>query len=212
MNSEDVISSTPESGSTPANKRNWKRWLRLAFGLFALVGLSFLLAYWFNGLINNLNLPLDQYEFLAYLFVFGVSVVANLTVLAPVPIAITVMITVATTWNPALTALAAAVGGTIGELSGYLAGYAGRKITVISEFVPYSRIEKWIKRYGAWAITFLAFQPLIPFDLGGIIAGAAKMPIRKFLPALFAGKLPKMLILVYAGVGIIKFLPESWFP
>jgi len=212
MRSGDAISKAPEQGSTPENKKNHKRWLRLALGLMVLVGLSFLLAYWFNAFVNNLNLPLDRYEFLAYLFIFGVSLVANLTVLAPVPIAITVMITVATTWNPAVAALAAALGGTLGELSGYFAGYAGRKITITSEFVPYGRIEGWIKRYGAWAITFLAFQPIIPFDIGGIIAGAAKMPIRKFLPALFAGKLPKMLILVYAGVGIINFLPESWFP
>jgi membrane protein YqaA with SNARE-associated domain len=162
-------------------------------------------------LVKVWNLPIDRFAWVAYLFVFVVALVANLTVLAPVPIAITVMITVAETWNPALAALAAAVGGTIGELSGYYAGYAGRKIAIPSDFVSFKRVEGWINKWGAWAIVFLAFQPIIPFDVGGLIAGADKMPMRKFLPALFAGKLPKYLLAAYIGVGLINFLPKTWF-
>ncbi len=156
-------------------------------------------------------MPLDKYAYLAYLAVFVVTLVANLTVMAPVPIAVSVMVTVAGNWDPALAALAAALGGTIGELSGYYVGYAGRKIAITDDFFGFDRVEKWINHYGAWAIVFLAFQPLIPFDVGGLIAGAAKMPMRKFLPALFAGKLPKYLLMAYAAVGLIQFLPKSWF-
>ena len=187
------------------------RWLKLAGILIFLVLASFLLAYWFQKLIDAMHLPLDRFALLAYLLVFLVALVANLTVLAPVPIAVSVMITVARIWNPALSALAAALGGSIGELSGYLAGYAGRKIAISSEFVSFSRVEGWIDRWGAWAIVFLAFQPVIPFDVGGLIAGAARMPMHKFLPALFAGKLPKYLLIVYTAIGLITFLPKTWF-
>jgi hypothetical protein len=31
------------------------------------------------------------------------------------------------------------------------------------------------------------------------------------MPALFAGKLPKYILLAYAGIGFIHFLPKSWF-
>jgi membrane protein YqaA with SNARE-associated domain len=201
-------------GNTLANiiKRvNWKRWLKMAAVIVGFIAVSFLLAYWFNRLSQSLHLPLDRYAFLAYLIVFVVSTVANLTVIAPVPIAVSVMITVAQNWNPLLAALAAALGGTIGEMSGYLAGYAGRKIAISNDFVNFERVEGWINKWGAWAIVFLAFQPIIPFDIGGLIAGAAKMPIGKFLPALFAGKFPKYILLAYAGVGLIHFLPASWF-
>lgn len=191
-------------------RENCIRWLKLAFAFIVLIGTSFALAYWFNVLVESLHLPLDRYAFLAYLIVFAVSLVANLTVMAPVPIAVTVMITVATKWNPALAGVAAALGGTIGELGGYFAGYTGRKFAVKNDLLPYNRIEQWINHYGAWAIVLLAFQPIIPFDVGGLIAGAAKMPMRKFLPALFAGKLPKFVLLAYAGVGLINFLPKSW--
>jgi membrane protein YqaA with SNARE-associated domain len=189
----------------------WIHYAKLTAILLVVIVLSFVIAYFFNRIVDRLNLPIYQYAWLAYTVVFVVTLVANLTVLAPVPIAVIVMTVVAKEWNPALAALAAAAGGTIGELSGYYAGYAGRKIAIPNDLIGFDRDEKWIGHYGAWAIVFLAFQPLIPFDVGGIIAGAAKMPMRKFLPALFAGKLPKYLLLAYAAVGLIQFLPKSWF-
>jgi membrane protein YqaA with SNARE-associated domain len=187
------------------------RWFKLVTAFVALILFSFLLAYWFNMLADRLHLPINQYAFIAYLVVFLVSLIANLTVMAPVPIAVSIMITVAQSWNPLLSALAAALGGSLGELSGYYAGYAGRKMAISNDFFDFNRVGGWINRWGAWAIVFLAFQPIIPFDVGGLIAGAAKMPIRKFLPALFAGKLPKYILLAYAGIGLINFLPKSWF-
>ncbi len=192
-------------------RERWIHYIKIAGILLAVVLLSFVVAYYFNRLVKELNLPIYKYAWLAYAVVFVVTLVANLTVLAPVPIAVIVMTVVAKEWNPALAALSAAAGGTLGELSGYYAGYAGRKIAITSDFIGFDRVEKWINHYGAWAIVFLAFQPLVPFDVGGLIAGAAKMPMRKFLPALFAGKLPKYLIMAYAAVGLIQFLPKSWF-
>ena len=192
-------------------RQKWLRWGKLALAFIALMAFSFFLAYWFNKGLSALHLPLDRYAWLSYLLVFVTALVANLTVLAPVPIAVSIMITVAQNWNPALAALAAALGGTIGELSGYFAGMAGRKIAVSSEFATFSRVEGWINRWGAWAIAFLAFQPVIPFDIGGLVAGAAKMPIHTFFPALLIGKIPKYLILAYVGVGLIHFLPQTWF-
>ena len=202
------------SGKVPLliiTRGKWLRFLKMAAIIIVLIALSFFLSYWFNRLADSMHLPLNEYAFLAYLVVFGVTLIANLTVVAPVPIAVTVMATVAQTWNPVLTALAAALGGTIGELSGYYAGYAGRKFAIANDFVGLNRVEGWIHRWGAWAIVFLAFQPIIPFDVGGLIAGAAKMPLRKFLPALFAGKFPKYILLAYAVNGVISFLPKSWF-
>lgn len=205
------ITSSTLAPTITIKHEKWARWLKLAIALIVLILVSFLLAYWFKKLADSLHLPLDRYAFLAYLVVFLVALIANLTVMAPVPIAISVMVTVAQNWNPILSALAAALGGTIGELSGYYAGYAGRKIAIANDFVGFDRVEGWINRWGAWAIAFLAFQPVIPFDVGGLIAGAARMPMHKFLPALFVGKFPKYILLAYAGIGLIHFLPRSWF-
>jgi len=191
-------------------RKKWIRFLKLAGAFVLLGGISFVIAFLFQRLLDAMNLPLDKYAFLAYLIVFTVTLVANATVIAPVPIAVTIMITVAQNWNPLLTALAAAFGGSIGELTGYFAGYAGRKVAASDSIVSMKKIEGWVNHWGPWAIAFLAFQPILPFDVGGIAAGAARMPLVKFLPALFAGKLPKYIILVYMGIGVLHSLPQSW--
>jgi len=192
-------------------REQYVRYAKLAGAFILLIAISLIFAYLFNKLLKVINLPLDKYAFLAYLIVFVIALLANLTLVAPVPIAVPIMVVVAQTWNPLLTALVAALGGSIGELSAYFAGYAGRKMAGSNSIVSMNRVGKWIERYGPWAVAFLAFQPIIPFDLGGLAAGAARMPIVKFLPALFAGKLPKYLLMIYTLMGVINFFPASWF-
>jgi len=175
--------------------------------LVSLIAISFGLAYLLQSLGERFMLPLDKFAWLAYLSVFGATLLCNLTVIAPVPIATSLMIAAATRWDPVMMALVASVGGTLGELSGYYAGYLGKKIAIAEYVAGYDRFAGWIQRYGVWAIFLLALQPIIPFDIGGMIAGAARMPLRKFMPALWAGKFPKYVIFCYSGIGLIQFLP-----
>lgn len=182
------------------------RWARLAIAFVGLVAISFGLAYLLQRLLARFQLPLHSFAWLAYLIVFATSLAANLTIIAPVPIGASIMVAAATHWNPVLIALSASIGGTLGELSGYYAGYLG-KMAISEDVIGYERIEHWIQRYGVWAILLLALQPVLPFDVGGLIAGAAKMPVHKFLPALWAGRFPKYILLTYAGMGLIHFIP-----
>jgi uncharacterized membrane protein YdjX (TVP38/TMEM64 family) len=198
---------TPEHTGSPTKKANRIYWLRLAFTLFVVIILSYGLSYLIQHFIVKPNVQRYEYAWLVYFVMFGISVLVNLTIIVPVPIAISTMIAAATRWNPLLLALAASTGGTIGELSGYYAGYLGKKIAIPEEVIGYRRYERWIQRYGVWAIFFLAIQPILPFDIGGFIAGAARMPMRKFLPALWLGKSIKYIIFAYVGKEIINFLP-----
>ena len=182
-------------------------WIKLTVAFIILIALSFGLSYLLQNLVAKAQFALRDFGWLAYLIVFGTSLVSNLTIIAPVPFAVSIMVAAATEWNPVLIALLAGIGGGIGELSGYYAGYFGRKIAISDGMIGRGRIEGWIQRYGAWAIFVIALQPVIPFDIGGLIAGAAKMPVRKFLPALIAGRFIKYTILIYAGLGLINFLP-----
>ncbi len=179
-------------------------WGKLTLTILALIGVSFGLAFLF---LRILPPPNYDYAWLAYLTVFLSSLVANLTIIAPVPIGITILVTAAATWNPVMVALAASVGASIGELSGYYAGRLGRKIAIPESALWHSRFEKWIQRWGAWAIFVLGIQPVLPFDVAGIIAGTAKMPVRKFLLALWAGRFPKYIIFAYLGDWIIRHIP-----
>ena len=185
-------------------------WLKLAIALLVLVALSFGLAYLLGYVAEKLNLPLYDFAWLAYLIVFATSLASNLTIIAPVPFAASIMVAAATEWNPVLITLFASIGAAIGELTGYYAGYLGKKIAISENVAWYGRIERWIHRHGVWSIIFLSFQPIIPFDIGGMIAGAAKMPLHRFLPAVWLGRFPKYIIITYAGIGLIHFLPISY--
>ena len=182
-------------------------WLRLVASFLMLIALSFGLAYLTRSLVTRFHVPLDEFASLAYLSILATTLVCNLTVIVPVPVATSIMIAAATSWNPVMVALAASIGGALGELSGYYAGYLGKRIAISEQVAGYNRVTEWMNRYGIWAISLLAFQPVIPFDMAGLVAGAAKMPMYKFLPALWAGKFPKYIILCYSGIGLIHFLP-----
>jgi leucyl-tRNA synthetase/membrane protein YqaA with SNARE-associated domain len=106
-----------------------------------------------------------------------------------------------------LVALACSLGASLCEMSGYYAGALGKKIAIPDELSGYKLMQRWIQKYGVWAIALLSFQPLLPIEVGGFIAGAARMPVRKFLPALWLGKYPKYIILMYGGLGLIRLLP-----
>ncbi len=195
------------SGNITPKRGSQTHWLKLVTALVVLVALSFGLAYLLGYVAEKFNLPLYDFAWLAYLIVFGTSLVVNLTIIAPVPFAASLMVAAATEWNPVLIALFASIGAAIGELSGYYAGYLGKKMGISENVAWYRRVERWIQRYGVWAIVFLSFQPIIPFDIGGMIAGAAKMPLHRFLPALWLGRFPKYIIITYAGIGVIHFIP-----
>ncbi len=198
-----------DAGKSVTRRDSQVHWLKLLIALAGFIAVSFAFAAGLSLLKSRLNLNLYAFDTLAYLSVFVATLVANMTIVAPVPFAIAIMVAAAQDFNPLIVALCGATGGTVGELSGYYAGRLGRKIAIPDSIAGYQKVERWINRFGVWAISVLAFQPVIPFDIGGIVAGAARMPVWKFLPALWIGKFPKYVILVYAGLGLINFLP-SW--
>ncbi|MBN1191988.1 MAG: VTT domain-containing protein [Dehalococcoidales bacterium] len=185
---------------------NTLRWLKLALAVGACIGLSFGLTRLLQIFMARMELPLEQFSWLVYLNVFLTTLVFNLSIIAPVPVSLSVMIAAASQYNPALIALAASIGGAIGELSGYFAGYLGRKVALSDNIPGYQKVTGWLDRYGVFAVIVLAFQPVFPFDVAGLIAGAAKMPLYKFLPALWIGKFFKYLVVCYSGAGLISLL------
>ena len=183
------------------------RWFKLALLFAIVVALSLALMFLFNWLLAPVKDDLKQYEVLAYLIVFGVALAANMTIIAPVYVFTPIMVAAAGIYNPALIALAAAVGGSIGEMSGYFAGAVGKKI-VFSEYPEaYEKVSGWVDKYGLLAIAVLAFQPVFPFDVAGIVAGATKMPAHRFLIACFLGKFPKYLLTCYMFDALKNYLP-----
>ena len=105
-------------------------------------------------------------------------------------------------FDPLIVAVIAGMGATIGELSGYLAGFSGQGI--IENQLRYKQVVKWMEKNGPLTITILAFIPNPLFDVAGMIAGAFRMPVLKFLFFALIGKFFKMVLIAYAGAGILN--------
>ncbi len=137
-----------------------------------------------------------------YVGLFFISILGNATIILPVPVILTAFIG-GGIFNPLLVGIVVSLGAAIGELTGYLAGYGGRG------FVKSKKVEKmevWMKKYGLWTLFVLSAIPNPAFDLAGIVAGASKVPVYKYLVIVWLGKLIKFLAISYLGAGSLTLI------
>ncbi|GAB4539870.1 MAG: VTT domain-containing protein [Anaerolineales bacterium] len=146
--------------------------------------------------IYSIRERVDEFSAYGYPGIFIIMLMANATVILPAP-GVAVVFAAGAILSPPLVALAAGTGGALGETSGYLAGFSGQ--AVVERMDIYQKINPWIEKYGAWTIFVLSAIPNPFFDIAGIAAGMAKMPLWKFLLFCWAGQLIKMALFAYAG-------------
>ena len=181
MNSEPPIGAQGESRSSPV-PRGIRRLLALLAVILIAVGV-----FLFQG-------RLPDAESAAYPAIFLLALASNATVIIPAP-GLLVVCAAATTLSPILVGLVAGAGWTLGETTGYLAGYSGRGIVEHNRF--YLRIQPWMQRRG-WIVLFLfSIVPNPAFDLAGIAAGAARIPLWQFYSSVGAGKTIRAIGLAY---------------
>jgi uncharacterized membrane protein YdjX (TVP38/TMEM64 family) len=132
---------------------------------------------------------------------------ANATVILPAP-GVAVVFAMGSVFNPLGVALSAGIGGAIGEITGYLAGFSGQAFVENTNI--YNRILPWIKKYGAWVILVLSAFPNPFFDMAGIAAGVAKIPMWQFLLACWVGQTIKMAMFAYAGYYSIDWIANFY--
>jgi membrane protein YqaA with SNARE-associated domain len=141
-----------------------------------------------------------------YLGAFIISVVLNATIILPVS-NMTVMMAIGTMVPyPFIVGLAGGLGAAIGEMTGYVAGRSGRSL--LTRSTMYNRVEGWVRKWGWIAVFILSIFPFV-FDIVGIIAGAMRMPLWKFLVACWLGRtLLYVAMVTLASVGL-RAVP--WF-
>lgn len=120
-----------------------------------------------------------------YLGVFLISIILNATVILPAGNIIVIATLGATLPSATMVGLVGGVGAAIGEMTGYMAGYSGRAI--IQKREMYTRLERWVRKRGPWAIFVLSIVPFF-IDLASIAAGALRMPLWKFFIACWLGR------------------------
>ena len=145
---------------------------------------------------------------------FIASIIANATILLPVPIDIIVFLFGEADFygfgilSPLLMALVVGFGAAIGEMSGYVIGFFGVKSV---EKMKREEIKQIVEKehetikFGGIVVFLGALTPF-PFDLIGIAAGIIKFNFKKFFIACFLGKLLRYMLIAYAGRWSLEFL------
>lgn len=181
---------------------NWKQTVLRVAALIFVIALTILL-FLYKKKIGGWVKELPGLHFLAYPAIFLISILANATIILPVP-GVVFTAEMGAVFNPILVAIAAGAGASIGELSGYLAGFGGRG--VIENRKWYERVVRWMKKYGDITVLIMAIIPNPFFDIAGMVAGAMKMPWWRFMVWCMVGKTIKMLAFAYGGVLFGKLL------
>jgi membrane protein YqaA with SNARE-associated domain len=131
-----------------------------------------------------------------YPAVFLVSLLANAAFLLPAP-GFAVVFAAGGALDPVAVGLLAGLGAALGELTGYLVGLSGQ--SVLDDRPIYWRIERWMRKSGTLVIFGLAAVPNPFFDVGGVIAGALRMPAWRFVFVAWLGKSLRYVLLAYVG-------------
>ncbi len=139
---------------------------------------------------------LQELQRYGYAAVFLVGLVSNATVVFPVP-GLAVSSVMGGVFNPWIVGLVGGVGQALGELTGYMAGYSGQ--TLVDENPTYDRLTRWMQRHGLLTIFVLSVIPNPVFDVAGMVAGALRFPVGKFLASCTAGKIIKNIAFALAG-------------
>ncbi len=196
---EDQVSPSGSSQETPPKKKtNWKIAALRIVALLFVIGLTVLLYVYRDQVI--------KLQGLGYPGIFLAEILANATIILPVP-GVLLASVFGSVFNPFWVAVAAGSGAALGEITGYMAGFSGQ--AVIENRKWYDRLETWMKKYGDITILVLAIIPNPLFDMAGMVAGALRMPLWRFLLWCTIGKIIKMLMFAYLGSYITTLIP--WF-
>ncbi len=179
--------------------------LRLLLGIFLFAVFAYLI-------LSNVELVRQLAQGYGLVGLFFASMIANATVLLPVPIDLLVIAVNAQSgsiFDVLLVCIVLGAGAGIGEMAAYIAGLLGVETAEKlkkSEFRRIREIREKIERMGTRFIFFAAVIPF-PFDIIGLTAGFIKYDPKKFFLAALLGKTVRYVLLgiaSYYGFAFVK--------
>ncbi len=188
-----------------------RRRVRLEYLL--LTGMLFL-GLGFGALFIALDLGTDDLERWGYAGLFGIVLFRSASVVMPMPgggvifAAGGVLDPVFGIPAPIAVGFVAGLAESFGELTGYGAGLGGSQM--LKERAIYRRIRGWVERRAFLTVFLMSFAPPALFDVAGLAAGAIRVPIRVFWPAVFTGKVIRDTLVATAGFYSLDLFVE-WY-
>ena len=122
----------------------------------------------------------------AYVAGFIINAVSSATIMIPVP-GLAVLLVMAKELDPIMLGVAAGVGGAVGDLVGYWIGARGRG--TLENVRAYRFARRQMERFGGAVVLAFALVPVLPMDAIGIVAGATRYPLARYIAFTAAGKI-----------------------
>ena len=169
-----------------------RRWFPSAAGVVLVTALS--------AFLYTQRAAIARFQAYGYPGLFLFALLTSASVILPMP-GLVLPYVLGAVLNPWGVALAAGSGAALGELTGYFAGWSGT--AAITNTRRYEQIRRWMNRYGVVAVFVLAYLPFPLMDFAGIAAGAARMPVTRFLFWCWLGKVLKMLTVAFLGAKML---------
>lgn len=143
---------------------------------------------------------IEQIGTFGYPAIFLMSLIGSAAFLMPAP-GIVLVIAAGGSLDPITVGIVAGMGAAIGELTGYAAGLSGQSMLENNRI--YWQFERWMQKSGTMSVFILAAVPNPLFDLGGIIAGASRMPVWRFVLGTWMGKSLRYVLLAALGAATL---------
>jgi membrane protein DedA with SNARE-associated domain len=160
----------------------------------------------------------DSLEGFGYFGVFLTNLASTATVFIPVPgltaaAQLLIINEAKDAQLPWLVGVAGGLGMAVGEITAYYAGFLGAELArgrslpgpdwvrALADRVV--RGIRWLMdRWGMATLFVLAAVPNPLFEVAGITAGSVRMPMKRFLPSVTAGKVVRGVLLAYLGTAL----------
>ena len=141
-----------------------------------------------------------------YVGAFVINGISSASVVLPAPGGAIVLL-MAPDYNPLVLGVAAGMGGALGSLTAYLVGVHARP--ALQGRCHYPRAHRLMHRFGSVLLILATLMPVSPGDFMGVLAGATRYPVRRYLVYVTIASVIKMTVMVYAAVASFAWL-EEW--
>jgi membrane protein YqaA with SNARE-associated domain len=129
-----------------------------------------------------------------YLAGFVINLLSSAAIVVPGPGFAAIMI-MAAELNPFILGIVVGIGGTIGELTGYWLGAQSREPLQGNRI--YGFLLMAMAKMGGAILILFGLLPFLPVDAAGVLAGASRYPVSKFLIYVGIGKVLMSVAILY---------------
>jgi membrane protein YqaA with SNARE-associated domain len=136
--------------------------------------------------------------------IFLISMLSHATMVAR-DIFVPVFLALTPLYNPIILGAVAGIGGAVGDIIPYLLGLGVAETVEKQGSKAEALVDKWIKKYGLWAVLVVAMTPLPDLPVV-MLAGTRRLPFTKLVLIEAAGKTVLYSVGAYVGGWVFELL------